>query len=428
MDRGASQGDAFGSYQAAATQARSRHAWACAADGSAIKGACDEWYIDDGQLVIRPLLLDAWLRAFDNAIAAYGATRGTIAQGNAKSSCRLYCPAGKEHTIQGWCTDYVKTTMQVLHDDDQTTALGAPFGGDDALNDAVDAVLRKIQDKRSALLKVDHAATELVLTRLCADVSTFVYHMRINGDRIPEDTLRKHDASLRASLDVIIGGGVTDEAWEQATLGVASSGLGLREAASVALPAFVASRIASRPHVAAMAQHLQIAELSTVADVMRVYDERTTQALVRLVGMLDPGTAGQLVDDLDQCADSAAERWAALFDSSATDDGGPDLIGATRRPRRPGAGVSLLPDDEDEDDDHPDASSGSTSLHIQKLVMRYIDGRRIAEARKSMDDRSDIPGLRRLDDLQHKDQDHSWLWALSKHRGPTLTCCDYVEA
>eukprot|EP00973_Karenia_brevis_P019822 2717663-Karenia_brevis.AAC.1 len=92
MDRGASQGDAFGSYQAAATQACSRPTWACAADGSVAKGACDEWYIDDGQLVIRPLLLDPWLRAFDTAIASYGATRGTIAEGNAKSSCRLYCP------------------------------------------------------------------------------------------------------------------------------------------------------------------------------------------------------------------------------------------------------------------------------------------------------------------------------------------------
>eukprot|EP00973_Karenia_brevis_P011259 1523686-Karenia_brevis.AAC.1 len=42
MDRGASQGDAFGSYQAAATQASSRPAWACAADGTLAKGACDE--------------------------------------------------------------------------------------------------------------------------------------------------------------------------------------------------------------------------------------------------------------------------------------------------------------------------------------------------------------------------------------------------
>eukprot|EP00973_Karenia_brevis_P064465 8955978-Karenia_brevis.AAC.1 len=251
--------------------------------------------------------------------------------------------------------------------------------------------------------------------------------MRINGDRIPQHALSKHDRSLRASLDAIVGGGVTDEAWEQATLGVTSAGLGLREAASVALPAFVASRISCRPHVAMMAQHLQIAELSTVTDVMRIYDKRTDEALVRLVCTLDPQVAGQLIDDLDHMADSAAERWAALFDGNEHDDTA-GLTGAVRRPRRPGTGVQVLPDDEDEDDAHPDSSSGSTSLHIQKLIMRYTDQRRIAEARQSMNDRCDIPGLRRLDELQHKDQDHSWLWALSQHRGPTLTNCDYVEA
>ena len=76
MNRGAGQGDAFGSYQAASTQAQSRSGWAREPSGVRIKGACDEWYIDDGQLVIRPMLLDQWLRAFDLAISAYGATLG----------------------------------------------------------------------------------------------------------------------------------------------------------------------------------------------------------------------------------------------------------------------------------------------------------------------------------------------------------------
>ena len=107
MNRGAGQGDAFGSYQAGATQARSRAGWANESSGVRIKGACDEWYIDDGQLVIRPMLLDGWLRAFDMAISSYGATRGTIAEGNAKSSCRLYCPRNDLHSVEGWCTDYV---------------------------------------------------------------------------------------------------------------------------------------------------------------------------------------------------------------------------------------------------------------------------------------------------------------------------------
>ena len=53
----ASQGDALGSYRAA-TQAGVHLAWANDVSGDLVKGAFDEWYIDDGQLVIRPQLLD----------------------------------------------------------------------------------------------------------------------------------------------------------------------------------------------------------------------------------------------------------------------------------------------------------------------------------------------------------------------------------
>ena len=171
MNRGAGQGDALGSYQAAATQAHSRAAWANESSGARMKGACDEWYIDDGQLVIRPMLLDQWLRAFDSAISSYGATRRTIADGNAKSSRRLYCPSDQLQTIQGWCTEYVSSTMRVLTIDEETAALGAPFGGADVLDTVVGQVLKKICDKRLAITSIGHAATEMVLTRRCAAVA-----------------------------------------------------------------------------------------------------------------------------------------------------------------------------------------------------------------------------------------------------------------
>ena len=51
-------------------------------------GACDQWYIDDGQVFLRPSLVEPWLKAFDVAVAAFGGTRGTIVGGDAKSSAR----------------------------------------------------------------------------------------------------------------------------------------------------------------------------------------------------------------------------------------------------------------------------------------------------------------------------------------------------
>ena len=84
--------------------------------------------------------------------------------------------------------------------------------------------------------------------------------------------------------------------------------------------------------------------------------------------------------------------------------------------------------DEDADDEHPDAEAVSLGVHVQKLIVRRIDERKVAAVRRSMDTSCDVAGLRRLDELQHKEQDHTWLWALSPHRGPVIDDEDYMEA
>ena len=50
------------------------------------------------------MLFDRVLRALDSALASFGATRGRIALGNAKSSARLLCPPERFHEFSGWDT------------------------------------------------------------------------------------------------------------------------------------------------------------------------------------------------------------------------------------------------------------------------------------------------------------------------------------
>ena len=88
----------------------------------------------------------------------------------------------------------------------------------------------------------------------------------------------------------------------------------------------------------------------------------------------------------------------------------------------------MLPDDEDEDDAHPEHTAGSNSLHIQKRIVKFFDQRKISELKISYQDRGDSSGLKRVEELSHPDQDHSWMWMLSKNKGPTLSMQDYVEA
>ena len=79
-------------------------------------------------------------------------------------------------------------------------------------------------------------------------------------------------------MELLLGGDITDAAWEQCSLGVRSGGLGLRTARQTALASFLASRIASRPHVVEMATHMQKAGLCDAEVVVKAYDARTEDA------------------------------------------------------------------------------------------------------------------------------------------------------
>ena len=60
-----------------------------------------------------------------------------------------------------------------------------------------------------------------------------------------------------------------------ASLPGAAGGLGLRESSLVALPAFIASRVASRPLVVEMVSHLESAGIVSTAQCLDAYDLRT---------------------------------------------------------------------------------------------------------------------------------------------------------
>ena len=66
-----------------------------------------------------------------------------------------------------------------------------------------------------ALIEIDHSATELVLTRKCADVAKISYHLRLNGDRVEEHALDRFDRGLRTAIEHTLGGDLPDTAWEQ---------------------------------------------------------------------------------------------------------------------------------------------------------------------------------------------------------------------
>ena len=91
-DRGAEQGDVLGTIQSAFVlgDARDTHLQDFLSTPFEQKGVCDEWFVDDGQCFVKPMLFDRWLRALDSALASFGATRGRIALGNARALLGSY--------------------------------------------------------------------------------------------------------------------------------------------------------------------------------------------------------------------------------------------------------------------------------------------------------------------------------------------------
>ena len=100
-DRGAGQGDVYGSstssltlggrimeHRASFAQARSQQP--C--------GAVDEWFIDDNQSFVKPEVTEAWLQSVDRAIAAFGGERAHGEE--CKSTARLLCPPRPRCRVQ----------------------------------------------------------------------------------------------------------------------------------------------------------------------------------------------------------------------------------------------------------------------------------------------------------------------------------------
>ena len=150
--------------------------------------------------------------------------------------------------------------------------LGATVGDEAGIEESAAGICARVSEQRAMVATVDHAATELVLTRSCADVAKLSYWLRCYGGVLGGGTADRFDRELRAALCGTLGGDISDTAWWQAGPGVDQGGLGLRPAAEVALPASIASRLASRPAVEHTCGHMQEGALGAADALLRVYD------------------------------------------------------------------------------------------------------------------------------------------------------------
>ena len=214
--RGAEQGDPFGSTEASLPLGDARERAVQQEQVIGLSGACDEWYIDDGQLICKPHVLDPWLRALDFELSRIGATRGTGE--HVKSTARLICPPEMAQAYEGWDTEYVRSTCQIGAVNSPVVALGAMFGSESDIDADASTLCDKVARCRESIASLEHPATELVLTRKCCDTGKFMNLLRYNGDRVDGKVTNRFDCDLRTAVEETLGGPVHDTSWWQATL------------------------------------------------------------------------------------------------------------------------------------------------------------------------------------------------------------------
>ena len=250
------------------------------------------------------------------------------------------------------------------------------------------------------------------------DLFKLMYHMRINGDILDHDLLASFDGQHRASVATSLAGDLPDHSWWQATTGVTVGGLGLRTAVTVALPAFVASRILSRPLVVTMVDHLCAAIGASRQTIMAVYDARTDEALSRLASTLPTATALDLLAKLDEAYAECHLSWQNVLSGS-------EPAMRDQPPPAPRHVRGIAPDDGDGDDEHPHTRKRTK---IQGVITAYIDSG-VREGLLQMHESEGSWAARmRLAEPGDSSVNHTWLWRLNPRHGSTLEADEYVDS
>ena len=430
FDRGAEQGETLGPTKAAMPLGDARDRVETRLPATV--HACDNWFIDDGVLVCRPEDFDSWLRAFDDEVHKIGVTRGSGP--DVKSAAKLVCAPGEENRYIGLDTPYVRDTCKVLQPNCASEYLGAIVGDRNDAAHSVRATFGKVASKRHAISSLNHPAAELVLNRRCADVSNITYWMRCYGDLVPQDVYMEFDMHLRRALEHSLRGDLQDASWWQATLSVGKAGgLGFRTACDSCLPAFIGSRVSSRPLVSSMLAKFESADLGDAFALLAVYDARTDAAVDAFLDSLPEGASATARLAIQEGLLAAGRSWERMQGGTMTRDAGLNAEDDTEPLDSPlrqmsSRAAGLVLDAGAEDEEHPFAGQ-YRGPRLQRTLSRIVDEVAAQGVRNQYEEAGSNFDVARLDDLGHAETDHSWLWGLCAQHGAIVDDNEeYVEA
>ena len=362
--------------------------------------------------------MDCVLRALDRRLEEAGASRGSKALGHkVKSSVKAYIPVGEEEVCRGWCTDYIVDTCEVIPSAEAASkVLGVEPNS--KLSQQFEEVTAKVARLHANIEETRDAGVEMVLKSECVGVSKVVHILRASGDRLGSDELGKWDKHMRDSLGRTLNGDLDDHSWRQAVSGFWQGGLGWRTGLDLALPAFLASRVASRPAVESLLSNVVDAGMGDLETLLEVFDARTTEALERAVSSLPDDLALNFRGMVIDAAAAAITRWRLLTMPENDAEGGRAELHALLQ-------EAFLADDGELGADRSTHVAGP----LQRGLCSVVDaarGRVWDEVLRSQGRWEDVRRLRELRNVA--DQNRSWLWAIKSRAELCLASHDYTLA
>ena len=234
--------------------------------------------------------------------------------------------------------------------------------------------------------------------------------LRSLGPEIEPAALAEFDDSVMAALGRIVACDLSAKARLQAELPTCQGGTGLVPASRLALAAFVAARIESRPIAVSLLEGL--AEVSGDVSGLADYAASLEAGRRGLLSQVGGVRQAQVDEAMARGAVDAAARFAALRSGQRLP--GPTLADVAEAQLIQPAGV-----------DDPEAADAP---QLQGIFCRLWGEARWEELDVAMRRSDDWPGLRRMSALRHPFTDHSWMGCLHPVHGPALAADEYVDA
>ena len=130
---------------------------------------------------------------------------------------------------------------------DGIVVLGAPVGYDGFVREKLEGRVEKVREVVQLLPLLKDPHSEFVLLRSCLSLPKIMFMLRAVNTAHHQEQLTEFDSIIRGALSRILGSPLTDEQWEQASLPVATGGLGLRSAVDHAPTAHAVSCRSASP-------------------------------------------------------------------------------------------------------------------------------------------------------------------------------------